>query len=132
MRFWTIFWSLVAAIHAVFVIANWRVLTAQTELNLLVTRVTAPLGLVMLGSMAALTLLFLVFVVWLETRALVRAGVKRTPDGTESSSQAFADLRTTLERQLGGFQDETAQSLQEVRASVERLEQLVREERRDV
>jgi uncharacterized integral membrane protein len=95
MRFWMIVWSFVAVALGVFVVANWRVLSAQTALNLVVAQVTAPLGLVMIGAIVVMTLLYLVL---LETRALVQTSFTRSPAGGEPSRRAISELRTDLER----------------------------------
>lgn len=69
MRIWAIVLVLVVAIVAAFAVANWAALAAPTSINLVLAEVTAPLGLTMLGGVMGLTLLFLLFVVRLETKA---------------------------------------------------------------
>ena len=44
---------------AAFVLANWSVLNAPTTLSLAFAEVQAPLGVVMLGFIVAVTVLFL-------------------------------------------------------------------------
>jgi hypothetical protein len=71
MRVWAIFWLFIVAAVAAFSVLNWSVLTAQTSISLLFVQVAAPLGLVMLGAMGTFALLFLLFLVWLETSTLL-------------------------------------------------------------
>lgn len=124
MRFWMVFWSLVGLSLGVFVIANWGVLLEQTTLSLVLTRVSAPLGLVLLGAMAALTVLFLVFLVWLETKALVQFRPLTSPDSAQGD-KLLAGLRGDIERDLGEFRAETTESFRAVMARLEDLEQVV-------
>ncbi len=50
---------------------NWPAFTAPTTLNLLFAKVQAPLGLVMLGVILALTLLYVLFSLGVEASALI-------------------------------------------------------------
>ncbi len=50
---------------------NWPAFTAPTILNLLFAKVQAPLGLVMLGVILALTLLYVLFSLGVEASALI-------------------------------------------------------------
>jgi len=62
---------LVLGLVLLFAGLNWTAFTAPTTLNLLVTRVEAPLGLVMLGVVLFLTLLYLLFSLGVEASALL-------------------------------------------------------------
>ena len=57
----------------IFAALNWAVFTAPTELNLVFTRVAAPLGVVMLAITVLVTLLYVAFLAWLETAAFLEA-----------------------------------------------------------
>jgi uncharacterized integral membrane protein len=57
----------------IFAALNWAVFTAPTALNLAFARVEAPLGVVMLAITVAVTLLYVAFLAWLETAALLEA-----------------------------------------------------------
>jgi uncharacterized integral membrane protein len=54
----------------IFALINWSAFTAQTSLSVVFTTVEAPLGLILLGIAGALTLLFLIYVVYLQSSAL--------------------------------------------------------------
>jgi hypothetical protein len=124
MRVWTVFWLVVVAVVAIFAIANWHVLTAPTTIHLVLADVTAPLGLTMLGAMVGLTLLFLLFLVWLETKTLVGLG------GASRASQqpagvAIGELRAELDREFSGLREETSQSMRDLLARLDDLERAV-------
>lgn len=128
MRLWVVLWLVFVAAGSVFTIVNWQVLTAQTAINLLVAQVTAPLGLVMLGAMAALTLLYLLFLLWVETKALIQIGRVNPRAAAEPASTPMTEFRTDLERQLGELRTETAESTRNVIARLEHVEQVVKDE----
>ena len=64
-----IFFILVAA----FVALNWGELSRQTTLNLGMSEVQGPLGLVMLGILGLAVILFLVYAVTLQTASLLES-----------------------------------------------------------
>src|SRR6266853_680942 len=51
----------------IFAAVNWKAIVAPTTLSLVVADVQAPLGLIMLGITVLLTVLFLLFLVYLQT-----------------------------------------------------------------
>jgi hypothetical protein len=126
MRVWTVFWVLVVGAVAIFAIANWHVLAATTTIHLLVADVTAPLGLTMLGAMVGLTLLFLLFLVWLETRALI--GLDREGRAHLAGSPAIGDLRSDIDRDFSALRAETSASIRSVLARLDDLERTVKHE----
>lgn len=128
MRFWTIFWLLVVAIVATFGVVNWQVLMASTNINLLFAQVTAPLGFIMFGALVTLGLLFLIFLVWLETKVLVDLGRTNRPASSPSSGAPIADLRADLERQLSALRAETTDSMRNVMGRFEHVERVIRDE----
>lgn len=125
MRVWTIFWAVVVAVLVVFAFANWGILNAPTTISLIFADVTAPLGLTMLGAMVGLTLLFLVFLVWLETKTLTGMGRRHPPP--ESVGPPIAELRADLERQFSGLRIESQESMRSVVDRLEALERVVKE-----
>lgn len=127
MRVWTIVWGLVVVIIGSFVAVNWQVLSAQTSVDFVVAQVTAPLGLLMVGAMAALALLGLLFVVWLETRALLQLGRAGRDAQAAAALDALAGLRTDLDRQLGDLKAQTGTSADNLFARLDHLEQMVRD-----
>ena len=96
----------VLGLFLIFIILNWTTIMAPTTLYLGVTRVNAPLGLVMLGMMAILTALFLVFVVYLQTSVLfeARRHAKELQSNRELADKAeasrFTELRQFMEAEI--------------------------------
>ena len=100
MRFWAAFWALIAVAVGGFTWINWQVLTARTAIDFGVAQISAPLGLVLLAAMAALTLFFLMFLVWIETTALVQIGRAKRQSPGESSPATMDQFRQELERTI--------------------------------
>lgn len=127
MRIWTMIWLLVVAATGTFVVANGQVLMAQTAISLIVAEVTAPLGLVMLGAMAVLALLCLIFVVWLETRALLQVGRLGRSTTGEPGRDVLTALQAHLDRQFGDLKSQTSASTDNLFSRLDHVEQVVRD-----
>jgi hypothetical protein len=108
---------------------NWSAVTLRVPLNLLVTRVETPLGLAMLGVIAALSVLYLLFAAGVETRALLEGrrhareldAERRRADEAEASR--YTALRTFLEGELQALRTLPGDAAREVIARVERAEE---------
>ncbi|PKN50630.1 MAG: Signal transduction histidine kinase [Deltaproteobacteria bacterium HGW-Deltaproteobacteria-16] len=106
MKVRTLFLLLTVAAIAVFTALNWSAFMAPATLSLGVANVQAPLGLVMLGLVAFLAALFLVFVVYLQTSVLLEARrhARELQANRELADQAeasrFTELRGFLEAEL--------------------------------
>lgn len=106
MKVPTLFFLIVLAATVTFAALNWSAFMATTSLSLGVAVIQAPLGLIMLGLMAVLTALFLVFVVYLQTSVLLEArrhahelrANRELADRAEASR--FSELRAYLEEEL--------------------------------
>jgi uncharacterized integral membrane protein len=85
-------WAIVALI-LVFAALNWSVLIAVTSINLLVARVQAPTGVILLGLTAALAALFFLATLYSRIGALMEArrlqqelrAAREVADRTEAS-----------------------------------------------
>src|SRR5690606_19059474 len=73
MKIRTFLLILTLAVVALFAALNWSVFTNPTLLSLGIAEVQAPFGLVMLGLMAFIAVLFLVFIVYLQSGVLLEA-----------------------------------------------------------
>lgn len=62
---------IILAAITVFAAVNWGTFTAPTSLSLIFGTVQAPLGLVMLGLLAVLTALFILFGIFVRASALI-------------------------------------------------------------
>lgn len=89
-----------------FTLLNWTTIMEPTMLNLGVAEVNAPLGLVMLGMLALLTVLFLIFTVYLQTSVLLEARrhAKELQTNRELADKAeasrFTELRHFMETEI--------------------------------
>lgn len=90
----------------VFTALNWRTFTTPTQLDLLVGVVDAPLGLVMLGVLAAVVLAFTVhMVIWQaailgETRRHARELQEQRTRADEAEASRFNSLRAALRDEM--------------------------------
>jgi uncharacterized integral membrane protein len=120
---------LALALLALFATLNWAVFTAPTALSLGFTDVQAPLGLVMLVVTAAVSGLFLVYILFQQAGVILDArryakelkANRELADSAEASR--FTDLRAFLERELRRIEAQSAASQRELGARVGQLEQ---------
>ena len=107
---------LVLGVVVVFALLNWSVFTAPTTLSIGFTTFEAPLGLILLGAICALTLLFLIYLVYLQATALMESrqysrelkNQRELADRAEESR--FTELRSSLETELRRIADQMADS----------------------
>ena len=117
---------------AVFTALNWSAFMTPTTLSLGVANVQAPLGLVMLGLVAFLAALFLVFVVYLQTSVLLEARryARELQASRELAGQAeasrFTELRGFLEAELKRQAGLDAESKAVVLARLDQLDRDLR------
>jgi uncharacterized integral membrane protein len=129
---------LVLVLVGLFALLNWDAFSALTPLNLGLTTVQAPLGLIMLGLVAFLCVLFTVWVVTMQASSLMEArrqtrelqAQRDLADRAEASR--FTELRSELMARLDRLQSDSRvaieQSSNALAAQVGELEdRLVRE-----
>jgi hypothetical protein len=132
MKVRTLFLLIVLGAITVFAALNWNAFMAPTTLSLGIVNVQAPLGIIMLGLLAFLSAVFLVFIVSLQTSVLfeARRHARELQANRELADQAeasrFTELRGFLEGELkrqAGFE---AESKGAVLARLDQLEQDLR------
>ena len=69
----TLLIALVLGIVAILAFLNWNVFMTRATLSVGFTTVEAPLGLLLLGIIALLTVMFLVYIVYLQSSMLVES-----------------------------------------------------------
>ncbi len=129
---------LVLILVGLFALLNWDAFSALTPLNLGLTTVQAPLGLIMLGLVAFLCVLFTVWVVSMQASSLMEArrqtrelqAQRDLADRAEASR--FTELRTELVARLDRLQSDSRVAIEQsgnaLAAQVGELEdRLVRE-----
>ncbi|SBO43784.1 hypothetical protein [Cyanobium sp. NIES-981] len=90
---------LILAVTAIFAALNWKAFTTPSDLSLGVTSMNLPLGVVMLVLLVVVTGLFLLFVVVLQTSALLetRRHLAELRDYRDLADQAEASRFTALQ-----------------------------------
>jgi uncharacterized integral membrane protein len=130
------------ALLGVFAVVNWGTFISPTELSLVFTRVEAPLGLVMLGFTALLTVVFLGYVMFVQMSAL-SASRKHSEElrhqrelADRAEASRFTELRQFLAGELEGLRksqldsegrlrDELASTANSLAASIGELDERV-------
>ena len=125
----TLLLLLVLTVIVLFAAVNWGVITAPATVSLLVTDVQAPLGLIMFGLTVLVTVLFLIFVAYLQTSVLLEArrhsrelqAQRELADKAEASR--FTDLRIYLDTELRKLGEQVAESRVGVTARIDLAQQ---------
>ena len=132
MKLSTLLLLLVLTAIAAFATLNWNVFITPTELSLGFTTTQIPLGLLMLGLLVFVTALFLVFVLYLQTSALLetRRQSRELKASRELADQAeasrFSELRDVIEAEFLKLKNQHAASQSEEMARSEQLEKNLR------
>jgi len=121
---------LILAAIALFALANWGAFTALAPLSLGVTTVQAPLGLIMLGLVVFVCVLFTAWMITMQAAALLEArrqtkalqAQRDLADRAEASR--FTELRLFLETELHKLANQSAEAQSKV---TDRLEQVQRD-----
>lgn len=118
----------------IFAALNWSTITTPTSLNIVFARVEAPLGIVLLGVTVATTLLYALFLAWIETSALLEArryardlqAQRQLAESAEVSR--YTELRAYLQSELSVLRTLPEAGSREVIARVDRAEDQLRGE----
>ncbi len=110
---------LVLVFVGLFALINWTVFSALAPLSLGFTTVQAPLGLIMLGLIAFLCVLFTVWVISLQANSLMDAR-RQTKElqaqrdlADKAEASRFTELRSELVARLDRLQRESALTLEQ-------------------
>ena len=112
-----------------FVLVNWPVLNDPTTLSLAFAEVQAPLGVVMLGFIVLVTVLFLAYIVYLQMSGLLetRRHGKEIQSQRQLADQAeasrFTELRGFLEAEFARQANRQAERDAAHQARLDALEQ---------
>jgi hypothetical protein len=124
----------ILVVLGIFTALNWSAFTAPTSLSLGVAHVDAPLGVVLLGVIIALTALYALYLTWVETSALLEARrfarelqtQRQLAESAEASR--YAELRAYLETELAALRALPEATSREVIARLGRAEDALRGE----
>lgn len=128
MKLHSLLLLIILAVVAIFAALNWGVFLAPTELWLGFTSVQIPLGLLMLGLLVFITVLFLIYVVYLQGSVLLEARRhsralqtnRELADSAEASR--FTELRAFLDGELTRQTTLNGEAKEMVLARIDRLE----------
>jgi len=128
MQIRTVLFLIVISAVTLFAALNWSAFMAPTTLSLAVATIQAPLGLIMLGFVAAITALFLAFVVYLQGTVILDArrhnkeleAHRALADKAESSR--FSELRGFLDTELTAIRTQSSESLGTLQARLDKLD----------
>jgi len=132
MKIGTFFMLLALALIGIFAALNWPAFNQATTLSLGFTAVTAPLGLIMLGVLVAVSAVFLAYLVTLQTSVLLETrrharelqAHRALADQAEASR--FTELRTFIESELNARTTREADMHHALLAKMDRLDDSVR------
>jgi uncharacterized integral membrane protein len=128
MQLRTLLLVLVILLTVLFAAVNWAAFIAPTTLSLVFTTIEAPLGLIMLGVTASIVVLFLIFVVYLqssvlfETRRHAKALEAERQLADQAEASRFTELRAFLDAELNRVAAGQEQAKSELLERIERLE----------
>ena len=125
MKAYSISLLVILALLGIFTALNWGTLVTPTAVSLGVAVVNVSLGLVLLGFLAIITALFLAFVVYLQTSALLETrrysrelqASRELADKAEASR--FTELRSALEAERLTVVARIDQVRQELQTSID-------------
>jgi uncharacterized integral membrane protein len=128
----TVLIILVLGLLAIFAIFNWSAFSSPTTLTVGFATVDAPLGLILLAMVGVVTVLFLVYVVFLQSTTLMdtRRQARELQAQREIADRAeasrFEQLRSAMEGELKQLQSQTAESKAVTLARLDDLERDLR------
>lgn len=127
----TLLFVIAIALIGAFAVLNWSAFSATTVVSLGFASVQAPLGLIMLGIVIVMTILFLFFIAYLQTSVLLEARrhAKELHTHRELADQAeasrFTELRQFLTEELVSLNQNTVQSQAVIIGKISDVEQQV-------
>lgn len=128
MKFIALLLAFILIAVTLFAALNWTTLVAPAPVSVGVAKFEAPLGLLMFGTLALLTVLFLIFVVYLQTTLMLttRRHAQELQDhrklATQAETSRFTELRKYLETELTRQHEATEAARAELLSRLEQAE----------
>lgn len=128
MRLRSIALLVVAVLIALFAALNWAVISQSTSLNLGVVQVQGPLGIVLLGLTLLLAVVFVIYVLYMQTAMLLdsRRQAKDMEQQRSLADQAelsrFTELRAYMQGELMQANQRSEEQQAQLLARLDRLE----------
>lgn len=124
---------LALALLAAFAAQNWAAIATPSTVSLGLVDISAPIGMIMLAFTAAISGLFVIYIVLLqasvilETRRLTKEVKAQRELADTAEASRFTELRSLLEGEIRRIEAQGAASHREVGARIEQLERGVRD-----
>ena len=121
----------VLGLLVIFALFNWNAFLSPTTLTFGFTTVEAPLGLILLALVGLITLLFLVYVVFLQSSSLLesRRQARELQSQRELADRAedsrFQQLHAAMETQLKNLETQSDESRTAIMTRLDALERTV-------
>lgn len=132
MRFLNFILLIVLVALVIFASLNWSAITTPIPLSLLFMHAEAPLGLILLAVTGLLTLLFLGFVVYMQSSTLMtRKRLNREVEAqrklaNDAEASRLTELRTYLETELKQLLVQNSDTHQKVETRLAEVEMALR------
>ena len=116
----------------IFAISNWNAIITPIPLSLVFTETNAPLGLILLAITGLLALLFLGFVVYMQSSTLIlRKRLNKELEAQrkladEAEASRFTDLQTYLEAELQQLSNQNTELYQKSANRIAELESVIK------
>ncbi len=132
MKFLNVVLLIILVTLVIFAALNWSAIVTPIPLSLLFTNTDAPLGLILLSVTGILVLLFLSFVVYMQSSTILLrkrlnselAAQRELADKAEASR--FTELRTYLATELQSLKTQNTEVHQQVEARLAQTEAAVK------
>ncbi|MDG1096586.1 MAG: LapA family protein [Methylophilaceae bacterium] len=132
MKFLNVVLLIILVALLIFAALNWSAIVSPIPLSLLFTNMDAPLGLILLSVTGVLVLLFLSFVVYMQSSTILLrkrlnielATQRELADKAEASR--FTELRTYLEYELQSLKTQNTETHQQVEVRLAETEAAVK------
>jgi uncharacterized integral membrane protein len=132
MKFINVILLIIFVALAIFAALNWAAIVTPIPLSLLFTDMDAPLGLILLSVTGILALLFLGFVVYMQSSTILLrkrlnselAAQRELADKAEASR--FTELRAYLETELEQLKTQSTETNQQVEARLAETEAAIK------
>jgi uncharacterized integral membrane protein len=121
------------ALLLVFTLANWSAINAPTQVSLLVTRVEAPLGFILLSFLVIVIVVFLFLMVFqqaaviLEARRYAKELAAQRTLADQAEASRFTELRKHLDARIDRLEQGGGSPEETLVARIDRLEVALRE-----
>lgn len=113
---------------AAFAVVNWGLIVQPTELSLLVSTVSAPLGLVLLGFMLVMAAIFIAVIATMQTTLLME-GRRHTKElaaqrelANKAEASRFTELKTFIAEELVRLSRERVEGAQQLQTRLDGLQ----------